>query len=133
MKHKTWFRLVLKAIGVMLVAFAIPGIVSGLIMIIDASIRGEQWTLASPYSNVISGGYMSRVLLVAAVQSVPALTQLAIGLYLFFDGAWIINKAIPSNRPYCHDCGYDLSQSHNTRCPECGAATEAREPSAQQQ
>ena len=47
--------------------------------------------------------------------------QSAIGLYLLLGGAWLVNKCIPSNRPYCPECGYDLSSSKGSgRCPECG-------------
>jgi hypothetical protein len=44
----------------------------------------------------------------------------AVGLYLFFGGKWIVDKAIPSNRPYCHECGYELTAATQNRCPECG-------------
>ncbi len=44
----------------------------------------------------------------------------AFGLYLFLGGNWIVNLAIPGNRPYCPECGYDLSGAPGKRCPECG-------------
>ena len=61
---------------------------------------------------------------------VPALVQMLIGLYLFFGAAWLANRAIPGNRPYCHECGYDLSKVTREICPECGA-TFRREPDAE--
>ncbi|GMU20302.1 MAG: hypothetical protein AMXMBFR13_03990 [Phycisphaerae bacterium] len=43
----------------------------------------------------------------------------AFGLYLFFGGRWIVDKAVPANRPYCPECGYDLTAATRNRCPEC--------------
>lgn len=50
------------------------------------------------------------------------MAQILIALYFFFGGKWVIDMAIPGNRPYCHECGYDLSHSPGTDCPECGTA-----------
>ena len=53
----------------------------------------------------------------------PKMIQLCIGLYLFRGGDWIVNRVIPTNRPYCHECGYDLTGSGMAgECPECGTA-----------
>jgi predicted amidophosphoribosyltransferase len=46
--------------------------------------------------------------------------QIAIGVYLVFGAPWLVNRFIPSNRPYCIECGYDLSKSNSANCPECG-------------
>ncbi|HVP73552.1 MAG TPA: hypothetical protein VMS30_07430 [Phycisphaerales bacterium] len=109
MKHKTWFRLVLKAIGVLLIGIALPtcGQLAAHVLsyvFIDAtnSIFGnDYWAIQSLY---LVGG----------------LLQMAFGLYLFLGGKWIVDKAIPSNRPYCPECGYDMSRAQGARCPECG-------------
>ncbi len=41
---------------------------------------------------------------------------------LDLDGAVsnIANLAIPGNRPYCDECGYDLTRAGAAACPECG-------------
>lgn len=49
----------------------------------------------------------------------PAI-QLAAGLGLFFRGEWIVHRIVPSNRPYCGQCGYELSHVSGGHCPECG-------------
>jgi hypothetical protein len=107
MKHKTWFRLVIKAIGVLFVGMSIPTVAAGIA------------NLNSMFSSRSFSGYV-QALMVQAVWLCGSFLQLALGLYLFFGGKWIVDRAIPSNRPYCPECGYDLSKSNGTVCPECG-------------
>jgi hypothetical protein len=104
MKHKTWFRLVLKAIGVLFIGLSIEPLTWAIGSIIDWGFDVSTaigWTVSSALAGV---------------------TLCSLGLYLFFGGEWIVNKAIPSNRPYCPECGYDLSKSKGGRCAECGTA-----------
>jgi hypothetical protein len=51
----------------------------------------------------------------------------AIGGYLFLDGRWVVNRAFPSDRPYCPECGYELTGIVSGRCPECGHVVEKTE------
>lgn len=121
MKHKTWFRLVLKAIGIYLLAQSIPNLVS-----MGYSLVTELSHIASVGSGPMTGNwaqYMVRAML-------PVALQFGIGCYLLFRGQWIVNLCIPSNRPYCPDCGYDISKSHGAVCPECGARLDSISRSA---
>jgi hypothetical protein len=107
MKYKTLFRVLLKLTGVWLVASAIPGfltIVAFMVQSMTTAPLGQR--LGSQYFYSILG----------------PLAQLAIGAYLFFGGAWIADLAIPGNRPYCHECGYDLTGAEGNVCNECGTA-----------
>ena len=106
MKHKTWFRLMMKAVGVALVGFALPGVASWIAKII------RLWD-GNPGAGLLS-------LFASNPWYIGTLLQFALGLYLFFGGKWIVNLAIPSNRPYCPNCGYDVGKAKGGTCPECG-------------
>ena len=106
MKHKTLFRLMLKAIGVWVV---ITGSAQ-FIMYMSYALQPSNWTMPSQFAWRF------------ALQCIGPIAQIAAGLYLFFNGRWVADKAIPSNRPYCHECGYDLSGAVGNVCNECGTA-----------
>jgi hypothetical protein len=120
MKHKTWFRLVIKAIGVLLVGLSVPNLISSIVAIIDAVIGAQSWTFYTPYST--TGVSPGDLVMGAVLQILPASAQTCFGLYLLLGGKWLVNKCIPSNRPYCPECGYDLSNASGDKCPECGIA-----------
>ena len=106
MKYKTLFRLLLKAIGVWIVASGVQSLVAMVgVLLMQISFRRmyssgtDDWYVVF---NFAGSGFFT-----------------AFGFYLFFGGKWIVDKAIPSNRPYCHKCGYDLTAAVRNRCPEC--------------
>ena len=103
MKHKTWFRLMLKLLGVW---FLCMGITSAF----DYAGSWMSTWLFDPRGTRVVAFYD-----LSTMQS-----HFGIGLSLFFGGKWIVNKAIPSNRPYCHECGYDLTGATTDVCNECG-------------
>ena len=110
MKYKTLFRIVVKLIGVYLVATALASAATYAVNLVAQYSRQGANFAWTTYSWIPWAG--------------PCIRS-ALGLYLFFGGEWIINLAIPANRPSCPECGYDLSGSPKGRCPECGTPSQS--------
>jgi hypothetical protein len=109
MKYKSFARILLKVLGVY---FAVLGS------------AGTLQYVGNWLTNLLSIGNLVRV----SVYSLPFYAcgqaiELGFGLYLFFGGKWVLDRIIPSNRPYCHECGYDLSHNASPQCPKCGVPT----------
>lgn len=107
MEYKTHFRLAMKFLGVY---FFFEG-TTRLISCID-SVLG---LILPPFGIWSFGTYGTN-------QALASLAGMVIGLYLFFGGRWIVDRAIPGNRNYCHECGYDLTGNLQGICSECGTA-----------
>jgi hypothetical protein len=103
MKYKTAFRLALKALGVYLFASSAP-------VVVRWAVFGYLVALGrSTVDNWLYLGLLDDSL------------RVVIGLYLFFAGRWVTDMAIPSNRPYCPECAYELTGLGQPKvCPECG-------------
>jgi hypothetical protein len=111
MKHKTMFRLGLKLIGIWLILTGLASLISALTGLM---------LYFMPNLGLTMGAWQLYV-----AQFLIPLLQIGVGPYLFFDGRWIADKAIPGNRPYCHECGYDLTGAAGNTCTECGTAFKA--------
>ena len=105
MRYKTLFRLLLKLLGVWLFAQSITSLA-----------RVAIWMISGVFAPASRGGPYWYLL----GECMVSIVQLIVGAYLFFGGRWVADKAIPSNRPYCHECGYELTGNTSDRCPECG-------------
>ena len=116
MKYKTLFRVMLKWLGVYFGGM-------GLLSFVGQTLNLLTMTFVRP-------GMASSQYWYYAVSFVGSLAQVGLGLYLFFGGKWIVDKAIPGNRPYCHECGYDLTGAVGNVCNECGTEFRAAAPSS---
>jgi len=102
MRYKTLFRILLKAIGVYFFVLGCGQLIgtAG----VRLSMQGKvDWSIIQGIQIVAGPGF-----------------YLLAGLYLFFGGQYLADLAIPSNRSYCPECGYDATVSTNRICPECG-------------
>ena len=111
MKYKTLFRLAMKVLGVVFVGLALPHVAG--------QIAQVMWFFTSSQRGIPPGmtpAWWWQI----GLSSLGYALQLALGLYLLFGGKWLVDKAIPSNRAYCPECGYDLSAAGGDQCPECG-------------
>jgi hypothetical protein len=106
MRFKTLFRVLLKLIGVWI-------FIQGSAAVIQAGAWLVQVVIQP-------GSFMPDMNPWLIGSLVAGLLQVALGLYFFFGGAWVVNRAIPANRPYCPECGYDLTRNGRPNCPECG-------------
>ncbi len=107
MKYKTLFRILLKAIGVWLFCEGMGPFVMPMVWVLGFALRPE----------AVTRGWGDWTYI---INSLPPAIKVALGLYLFFGGRWIADLAVPGNRPYCHECGYDLTGLKSAHCPECG-------------
>jgi len=115
MKYKTLFRLAVKFLGLCFIAIALVRASDVTAMLVSLYFRANmQW----------QPGIFWRVVL--SQLGIQSGISLGLGIYLFFRGQWVVNLAIPSNRPYCPHCGYDLKgREHGRHCPECGVGLPA--------
>lgn len=84
MSHKTMFRLLLKLLGVY---FSVSGIVALM------PILGQLALFTRLISAAPSGGGGISMWQMYLVNFMGAPVELALGLYLFFGGQWIVNNA----------------------------------------
>ncbi len=107
MKYKTLFRVLLKVVGVWLGITGLVHFVQGLCYTLNWYLDSGNFGTSIKFTSIYLAG---------------GLLEVIAGLYLFFGGKWIVNRAIPGNRPYCPECGYDLTGNKSGHCTECGTA-----------
>jgi hypothetical protein len=110
MRYKTLFRVMLKFLGVWLTSNAVVGMVGTITNVVTYTVIRP----SSGYPYWLGFGRDA--------------AGIGIGLYLFFGGKRIADLAIPGNRPYCHECGYDLTGAAGDVCNECGTPLRAPSP-----
>src|SRR5262245_16079996 len=103
MRYKTLFRVLLKLLGVYFVITGLAQFVTTLEVLRQLLSRGAPGTISWQATNLIGPGI-----------------EMLCGTYLFFWGRRLVDLAVPANRPYCPECGYELTGATGDVCPECG-------------
>lgn len=114
MKHKTLCRLAVRLIGLVFLInglLEVPAIIAVLAHARPAAV----------------GVPLDWAMFVGLIEPIGSIL---IGVYLFLGGTAVVNYLIPSNRPYCHECGYELTLPASKHCPECGTEHNRPTPTA---
>jgi hypothetical protein len=102
-----WFRLLLKAVGVLLLGLSIPKLLwtVGSLLVAQTGVQpgAGGWPLAAWLPSITGYG-----------------SQAAIGLYLLFGAQRLIEYGLRGVRGRCAGCGYSLTGLTADLCPECG-------------
>ncbi|HYE02921.1 MAG TPA: hypothetical protein VD963_06770 [Phycisphaerales bacterium] len=120
MADYSWFRLLVKTVGLLLVALGLPQTIAMLGWLISLSyaqnapmLGGRSWLFTSQLFTIT--GYLA---------------QLAFGLYLFFGGGAVVRRCLRDVYGRCPACDYDVRGVTAPTCPECGIALPGRPPRA---
>lgn len=116
MNDATWFRLLLRAIGIVLVGFAAPTIVSYCGSIASMFVDRGRWG-----GGRLSGVSISEMLYMFLPSASGHLMMLGLGVFLFIAPRRFVRWCVNDTVGRCGMCGYDLrGLTNNTKCTECG-------------
>ncbi|MEX2218497.1 MAG: hypothetical protein WD749_07010 [Phycisphaerales bacterium] len=108
MSDYAWFKLVVRAIGLLLLGMALPSLIWQVGTIVALAFDSQLTQFQPMYF----------------IQWVPGVlgtaAQLAFGLYLLLGAERLIARCLRDVRGHCACCGYDLSSLTADKCPECG-------------
>jgi hypothetical protein len=105
-----WFKLLVRLVGLLLIGLAGPMVLWYI---------GRMLTSTIPNSPTRTS-YSFRYEIMTALPGILAYgAQLALGMYLFLKGDWVIRKVLAEINGRCSVCGFDLTNVKSGSCPEC--------------
>lgn len=114
LKDPANFRLVIRAIGILILAMGVP-------QLIQMAYWAVQFALATPEAR--GGQTLSPTNMI--YYFVSPLASVMIGYYLLFGASGLIRHCIRESRETCAMCGHDNTGKAMERCPKCGEAIAA--------
>lgn len=121
-----WFRLVVRAIGILLIGLGAPSVVNSVIGYVNFLVYLRATNPALPN-------------LMYLTQTIGSATQFGMGVYLLFGANRLVGYCVRSvaaeyaacadddaigSTPKCLSCGYELTNTTGA-CPECGVPIRA--------
>lgn len=112
----TWFRLAVRAIGILVFALGLPAVFAHVASVATWLREGMPW-----------GGEM---LVWYVLPLLGPVAQLALGFYLIVGARPLIRYCTRGALGMCPACNYDVRQVPGPTCPECGVPLPGRAPPA---
>jgi hypothetical protein len=106
MSEVAWFTLLLRAVGLLIIAQMSPGFVASLAYVVTA------WD--EPFNT----SPMLRIPMIATVLGYGL--AIGFGMYLLFGGRRVVRLCVRDLIARCAVCGYPLVKITGPVCPECG-------------
>lgn len=118
MADYSWFRLLVRALGLVFIGLALPSVIQTAFWVANA------WQYQTRAGTGGVSVWSTVVQWTGVVVSV--VIQLLFGLYLFFGGEWVIRRCLRDVYGRCAACGYEVAGHAGAVCPECGAMLPGR-------
>src|SRR5262245_41502110 len=113
MADYSWFRLLVKAIGMLLIGLAVPSLIQTL---------AWAWRFAQGFPGMSTDDSWMWML----SSGLGPVVQGVMGAYLLLRGDRLIERCLRDVYGRCPVCGYDLRGHAAATCPECGNALPGR-------
>ncbi len=117
MNERGWFTLMVRGFGLYLLISGLTQLMPTVSNLLRQGVVVSRPAAAAGATGTIANNNQFSWLV---WQSLAPVAILALGLYFFFGGAWVIDKLCREVVDRCRRCGYDLREAPGGICPECG-------------
>lgn len=117
----SWFKLFVRALGVIFIGLGGPTVIGAI-----ATMAAQLEYFRSQPSG--GGPSLWMYLTMMGGSALGSLLQLLFGLYLLLGGSRLIDLCLRGVLGHCAACGYDVHDITGATCPECGVLLPGRSP-----